>query len=263
MDKKELYKELEDVIDEYKDIIYDVSSVDCDGSLSEMVNLQERYTEEMYEFIERSFDYYIIPKIENGEIIINKENYEDTELEQEERIEIEKSDYINLTFEEVINFLTENEFKDLIKNLKSEMIGMKLYLKEKNKKEKIEKYQEMGFKEPQMYEIELGLEQGLDVSKYADPKFDEDQMEQIRKGLKQNLDVNVYADSKFNSKQMQEIRWGLEINVDVSKYANPKFDRWHMYEIRRGLEIGIDISKYINPREVEKSAKKKEPKMEI
>ena len=176
-----------------------------------MVNLQEQYTEEMYEFIERSFDYYIIPKIENGEIIINKENYEDAELEQEERIEIEKSDYIDLTFEEAINFLTENEFKDLIKNLKSEMIGMKLYLKEKNKKEKIEKYQEMGFNESQMYEIELGLEQGL----------------------------------------------------DVSKYANPKFDHWHMYEICRGLEIGIDISKYINPREVEKSAKKKEPKMKI
>lgn len=86
MDKKEL----ENVIDEYKDIIYDVSSIDCDGSLSEMVNLQEQYTEEMYKFIERSLDYYIIPKIENEKIIINKENYEDAELEQEERIEIEK-----------------------------------------------------------------------------------------------------------------------------------------------------------------------------
>ena len=93
MDKKELYKELEDVIDEYKDIIYDVSSVDCDGSLSEMVNLQERYTEEMYEFIERSFDYYIIPKIEKGKIVINKENYEDTELEQEEMMYLDGGQY--------------------------------------------------------------------------------------------------------------------------------------------------------------------------
>lgn len=128
--KDELQKELKYVIDEYKDTIYDVSLAECDGNISKALNLQEKYINSMYESIEGTVEYYIIPKIENGEIIINKKNYEDTEMGKEERIEVEKNDFYYLTLYEGVNLLTENEFEDLIKSIENEMIEMKLDLEE-------------------------------------------------------------------------------------------------------------------------------------
>jgi len=48
---------------------------------------------------------------------------------------------------------------------------------------------------------------------YADSKFNKHQMFQIRLGLKNGLameQIAVYADPEFNSAMMQEIRLGLE-----------------------------------------------------
>ena len=138
MTKKEinkLYKELECVIDEYKDIIYDLSCEGCGGNLGTLITSQEEATKEMYESIDRGFDDYIIPKIENGEIIINKKNYEDTEMGKEERIDAEKSDYLDLSSKESIKFLTEDEFKNLIEGLKTEIIEDKETLEEIKEKQ--------------------------------------------------------------------------------------------------------------------------------
>lgn len=123
-------KELKYVIDEYRDIINDVSLAECDGDITKALNLQEKYINNMYESIEGTVEYYIIPKIENGEIIINKKNYEDTEMGKEERIEVEKNDFYHLTLDEGVNLLTENEFENLIKSIENEMIEMKLDLEE-------------------------------------------------------------------------------------------------------------------------------------
>lgn len=128
--KKELQKELKYVIDEYRDTIHDVSLAECDGNISKAFNLQEKYINNMYESIDGTVEYYIILKIENREIIINKKNYENTEMGKEERIETEKSDFYDLTLDEQISFLTENEFEDLIKSIENEMIEMKLDLEE-------------------------------------------------------------------------------------------------------------------------------------
>lgn len=127
-------KELKYVIDEYRDIINDVSLAECDGDITKALNLQEKYINNMYESIEGTVEYYIIPKIENGEIIINKKNYEDTEMGKEERIEVEKNDFYHLTLDEGVNLLTENEFEDLIKSIENEMIEMKLDLEEEVEK---------------------------------------------------------------------------------------------------------------------------------
>ena len=128
--KNELQKELKYVIDEYRDTIHDVSLVECNNDVSKAINLQEKYINNMYESIEGTVEYYIIPKIENGEIIINKKNYEDTEMGKEERVEVEKNDFYHLTLDEGVNLLTENEFEDLIKSIENEMIEMKLDLEE-------------------------------------------------------------------------------------------------------------------------------------
>ena len=123
-------KELKYVIDEYKETIYEVSLAECDNDISKAFNLQEKYINNMYESIEGTVEYYIIPKIENGEIIINKKNYENTEMGKEERVEVEKNDFYYLTLYEGVNLLTENEFEDLIKSIENEMIEMKLDLEE-------------------------------------------------------------------------------------------------------------------------------------
>ena len=96
----------------------------------------------------------------------------------------------------------------------------------------------------QMYEIQCGLEAGVDVSIYADPKYDFSQMCEIRKGLEAGVDVSIYADPKYSFDQMSEILEGLKLNLDVSKYADPRFDWCQMRMIRDGLETGLDVSKY-------------------
>ena len=110
------------------------------------------------------------------------------------------------------------------------------------------KYENMGFNELQMIEIQRGLEEGLDVSIYADPKFDNHQMYEIQRGLERGLDVSIYADPKFDRLQMQELRLGLNDGVDVSKYADPRFNVYQMEEIRLGLKDGVDVSVYADPK---------------
>lgn len=98
------------------------------------------------------------------------------------------------------------------------------------------------FTDDQKKEIELGAEEGLDVSLYAKPEFLAIQMFQIRLGLEKNLPVKWYATEDYDWFQMKEIRKGLERNLDVKKYAFPSIRFDVMREIRKGLEDGIDLS---------------------
>ena len=66
------------------------------------------------------------------------------------------------------------------------------------------------FSHKQMYEIEKGLEKGLDVSVYDKEEFNGDQMEQIRLGLEKNLDVSKYAKPEYSWKIMRQIRRKLK-----------------------------------------------------
>lgn len=68
------------------------------------------------------------------------------------------------------------------------------------------KYKAEGFDALRLYQIDLGLKFGLDISKYADIRFDYEQMEQIRLGLMDNLDVSVYAQPNIPSEEMEHIR---------------------------------------------------------
>ena len=95
---------------------------------------------------------------------------------------------------------------------------------------------EMGFNWKQLEEIQIGFEEGLDVSKYANPKFDFNQMAEIRKGLNQDLDISIYANPEFNWEQMREIRYGLQLDLDVSKYADPKLSWKEMNIIMENIK---------------------------
>ena len=138
-------------------------------------------------------------------------------------------------------------------------------------------YNGMEFNNSQMYYIQKGLDEGLDVSIYANPEFKDDrQMWQIYEGLKSGIDVNIYANPKFGFQKMSYIRealeqgwdkseidllanpefngqqtWliysGLENGIDISWYADPKFDEYQMDKIYNGLMAGVDVSSYANP----------------
>ena len=66
---------------------------------------------------------------------------------------------------------------------------------EKLSEEKGIDYIAMNLSEEQIYEIQIGLEKGLDVTIYTKPEYDWFQMEQIREGLELNLDVSACANS--------------------------------------------------------------------
>lgn len=102
------------------------------------------------------------------------------------------------------------------------------------------------FSKVQQYEINTGLEKGLDVSVYATPLFLAVQMREIRKGLEKGLNVSVYANPEYDWFQMEEIRKGMLSGVDISQYASAAYDFRIMREIRQALEEGLDLSKYLS-----------------
>ena len=100
----------------------------------------------------------------------------------------------------------------------------------------------------QREQIDLGLEDGVDVSVYADPEFEWEQMDSIRHGLKRGLNVSIYTDPKYSSAQMWEIYLGLKKDLNVSMYTDPAFTWKQMFMVRWGLEAGVNVSAYADPK---------------
>ena len=92
-----------------------------------------------------------------------------------------------------------------------------------------------GFNEPQISEITLGLEAGLDVSVYAKPEYTWRQMQELRFGLMMGISTNLYENPYFSAAQMREIRLGLFNHVDASFYANLMLAAADMHKIRMDL----------------------------
>jgi uncharacterized protein (DUF342 family) len=106
-------------------------------------------------------------------------------------------------------------------------------------------WSEKGFDASQIEEIQLGKEQGLDVSAYAATEYLAIQMRQIRLGLLHGQDVSRYANAEYDWFQMEEIRKGLEQGLNVDTYASPDVSYDRMRQLRKGLKEGIDLSKYV------------------
>lgn len=93
----------------------------------------------------------------------------------------------------------------------------------------------LGFYEPQIDEIEIGKNKGLDVRTYAKDCYNWKQMHELRLGLEQNLDVREYKNPLFSAGQMREIRRGLMDRLDVSRYADLMYSQSDMNRIRTQL----------------------------
>lgn len=95
--------------------------------------------------------------------------------------------------------------------------------------------EQVGFNEPQISEINLGLTAGLPVMAYAKPSFTWKQMQEIRFGLEEGLDTTVYENPLYSVDQMHELRMGLLNKVDVSLYNNLVLSGTDMHKIRMEL----------------------------
>lgn len=95
--------------------------------------------------------------------------------------------------------------------------------------------EQVGFNEPQISEINLGLAAGLPVMAYAKPSFTWKQMQEIRMGLQDGLDTTIYENPLFSVDQMHELRMGLLNKVDVKLYANLVLSATDMHKIRMEL----------------------------
>lgn len=83
----------------------------------------------------------------------------------------------------------------------------------------IEEYDIKVYSPPQLNQIRLGIDHGVDVSLYDSAEMTFRQMREIRIGLEQEIDVSFYANKYYRDKQMREIRLGLMERLDVLAYA--------------------------------------------
>lgn len=98
-----------------------------------------------------------------------------------------------------------------------------------------EDLERLGFREPQIEEIEIGIQQKLPVWHYAKDGYNWKQMREIRLGLLENLDTKAYNNTLFEWEQMREIRLGLLDSLDVSTYASLVFSARDMTLARKEL----------------------------
>lgn len=73
----------------------------------------------------------------------------------------------------------------------------------------------------QLWQIEYGLTQNLDISKFANPDYSAGQMKEICIGDERGLNVELYSDRKFNKYQMRQMRIALEAGIDFKDFADP------------------------------------------
>lgn len=97
----------------------------------------------------------------------------------------------------------------------------------------------------QHQEIQLGREEGLDVSLYSNPEFNWLQMEQIRMGIKDKVDVSAYADPSYSFETMKQIRLSAYSSKDLAPYLDRGFVDDELEQIRLALEDGLPIDKWL------------------
>lgn len=102
-----------------------------------------------------------------------------------------------------------------------------------------------GFAPDQIYEIEEGVKNGLDVSVYAHKEYFALQMRQIRLGMMEELAIEKYADAGYDWFQMEEIRKGMKKHLDIGLYSSPDIPYDKMRQIRKGLAVGIDLTPFM------------------
>ncbi len=122
----------------------------------------------------------------------------------------------------------------------------------------IQDYYETGqYSREQLYELEKGIQNGLDTSLYDDSRLGWPLMEMIRKCMQKGVDtatLTSYVDEylsdidAFGPFNFEEILQGLLDGVDTTIYDDTtKYSSDQMRQIRLGLKNGQDVSSYLDP----------------
>jgi len=101
------------------------------------------------------------------------------------------------------------------------------------------------YQKAQDQEIQLGIEQGLDVSLYKNPEFNWLQMEQIRLGLRDKIDASVYANPAYNYETMRQLRLAIYSEIDLLPYVHRGFADDDLEEIRLALLNYLPLDKWL------------------
>lgn len=101
------------------------------------------------------------------------------------------------------------------------------------------------YQKAQNQEIQLGVEQGLNVSLYANPAFNWLQMEQIRMGLRDQIDASVYANPAYSYETMRQIRLAIYSDINLIPYIQRGFTDDDLEEIRLALLADLAIDQWI------------------
>lgn len=101
------------------------------------------------------------------------------------------------------------------------------------------------YQKAQNQEIQLGIEQGLNVSLYANPAFNWLQMEQIRMGLRDQIDASVYANPAYSYETMRQIRLAIYSDINLIPYIQRGFTDDDLEEIRLALLADLAIDQWL------------------
>lgn len=102
--------------------------------------------------------------------------------------------------------------------------------------------------EYQLYWINCGLLNNLDVSIYSTDEYSDGQMEQLYLGMLHNLNIGTYKDRNLSAEQMREIRLGEAEGVNTSIYAKCDYTYLQMRELRIAQQMHLDVTAYADQR---------------
>ena len=104
------------------------------------------------------------------------------------------------------------------------------------------------YTKPQLVQLKLGKEHGVDIRVYANPSLTAEKMKILRCGLENKVNVKPIAFNEYTEKAMLFYIDCLENGLNIRNFLNPKYDLGQLSELSLAEEIGLDISKKSNPK---------------
>lgn len=104
------------------------------------------------------------------------------------------------------------------------------------------------YTKPQLIQLKLGKEHGVDIRVFANPALSAEKMKILREGLEQKINVRPIAFNEYTEKAMLFYIDCLEEGLNIRNFLNPKYTLCQLCELSLAEEMGLDISKMSNPK---------------
>lgn len=117
---------------------------------------------------------------------------------------------------------------------------------EEGNKKRVSRLEEI-FTKPQIEQLKLGKDAGVNYKIYGNNKLSPQQMEQIRLALMNNVDPTSFADPSFKPDSMKAYRINAKYGVDIRGFVNPEYTPAQISELSTAILNGIDIKTLADP----------------